>query len=53
MAGAGVRRRSRGRAPNGGLPNPFSGIKGAMRLYGKLRDVRLVWVDPPDGRELT
>ncbi|WFE29532.1 hypothetical protein O7623_10235 [Solwaraspora sp. WMMD791] len=38
---------------NGGLPNPFSGIKGALRLYGKLRDVRLVWVDPPDGRELT
>ncbi|WJK43629.1 hypothetical protein O7608_15185 [Solwaraspora sp. WMMA2056] len=38
---------------NGGLPNPFSGIKGAMRLYGKLRDVRLVWVDSPDGRELT
>lgn len=38
---------------NGGLPNPFSGIKGALRLYGKLRPVRLVWVDPPDGRELT
>ncbi|WP_326552687.1 hypothetical protein [Micromonospora sp. NBC_01813] len=38
---------------DGGLPNPFSGIKAALRLYGMVRRVRLVWVDPPDGRQLT
>ncbi|WBB95145.1 MULTISPECIES: hypothetical protein [unclassified Solwaraspora] len=38
---------------NGGLPNPFSGIKAALRLYGMVHPVQLVWVDPPDGRQLT
>ncbi|WFE21173.1 hypothetical protein O7621_25510 [Solwaraspora sp. WMMD937] len=38
---------------NGGLPNPFSGIKAALRLYGMVHPVRLVWVDPPDSRQLT
>ncbi|MFV2009024.1 MULTISPECIES: hypothetical protein [unclassified Micromonospora] len=38
---------------NGGLPNPFSGIKAALRMYGMVHPVQLVWVDPPDGRQLT
>ncbi|MFY1637314.1 hypothetical protein ACN27F_29270 [Solwaraspora sp. WMMB335] len=38
---------------NGGLPNPCSGVTGALRLYGMVHAVRLVWVDPPDGRQLT